>query len=1088
MPKSRNGAGFDTRISRRTFNKVTVGAGAALAMGNILPACSGSAPSSSPKTEIKTLHFDLSVHPEDSIHELRAMGKRYTVASHTPATLQQATYLNPDLTGNAAAMTHYAADVVLSADKPHLFSLTTHHPQRGASMLLVAFHIPSSARSTARSKIAKQTTTKYTAAGVACSADCALSDEFPDEFITVFDAAKAIVMHHPEIINLNSDIAAQVEAHINNSAEVKNLALSICCQGPAYRHDPAYYDGWCVLVPLTNQDGTPKLDKSGQHVYDYKFSDKTSEDLKPAVRDVLSRIKNDPDLRSKMYAVHPHGATEDDGVAAKVAARYRLWKSGGVEVAATKTGYHHNVCFQNLSYTGSGSTRSISLNIINQNFIWYGIYLEYLDASGKPLSNSSLGSLFTSIVAGNHPEVTWDDFKELTWLESDTVKWVNIIASPPTIFGVPIYPWPTEVNVTMPEGASSVRVMLCGPGYGGKVDHGGSLIVGCILTLIMQYALPGYFIYSGKGINEDGTLWGFFKANPGVLLKVLVVVYSALNAKFNQSSAHNAALYGSIEALLAATVEEVIILISKGALPKITEWAAKKTGEEEAEDAVPFVGWVVRVVTLTGTLYDIAATSAEIHNNPLVIDNVISFTAPVAVTVNCDPGNYQFPEEATYYDVQFIVTGATYPENPQGFALDQSVRGKRSFSVTIDGVPTTGRNDDTVHIRFYDNSGRNWLAGEGKATFRNNPAADGSITATVTIAENPIPLTATTVYSQHRKLEYLGGKYVWNEDPATLQVPAVETTACGAGLCELTNISVWVPGGMLGYSWMSGGRHFVKNVNAQEADPNPGMKYLNSGIGAATPVAYDKTATYTPANMTGDHFYLDPVNISIDNPAYYLRKLNLDPASGIFKTNESWGRFPLQLDRLAVHPNGYVIGISANNHKMAVLQLPDQAYADDATTNNAVLKLGYGDTEKLVKKPQALTISRTGAILILQGESSIAVKAFDVSGNPWPFFNNGTASSFPLAEPDAKWLDIAIDDTEMLFILSYTGTGMMKNDYRLDVYDKTGSRVFRNTGVSVARMVVDKWRRVYSLNQETMKNSHIVEPTVSVWMPSVPQK
>jgi hypothetical protein len=171
-----------------------------------------------------------------------------------------------------------------------------------------------------------------------------------------------------------------------------------------------------------------------------------------------------------------------------------------------------------------------------------------------------------------------------------------------------------------------------------------------------------------------------------------------------------------------------------------------------------------------------------------------------------------------------------------------------------------------------------------------------------------------------------------------------------------------------------------------------------------------------------------------------------------------------------------------------VLKVADQPYADDATTNHAVVKLGYGDTEKLVKKPQSLTISRTGAILILQGESAVAVKAYDVSGNPWPFFNNGTASSFPLDEPDAKWLDIAIDDTEMLFILSYTGTGMMKNDYRLDVYDKTGTRVFRNTGVPVARMVVDKWRRVYSLNQETMKNSPIVEPTVSVWMPSVPQK
>ena len=1080
MSKSPDGAGFDTRISRRTFNKVAVGAGAALAIGNILPGCSGSSPSYSPRTETKTLHFDLSGHPADSTYELRAMGKRYVVESHTPATLQQATSPKPDLAGNAA-MTHYAADVVLSEDKPLLFSLTTHHPVRGACLVLVAFHIPSSARATVRSKIAKQAVTKSTAAGEACSADCTLSDEFPDEFITVFDAAKAIVMHHPEIINLNSDIAARVEAHINNSAEVKNLALSICCQGPAYEYDPAYNDGWCVLVPLTNQDGTPKLDRFNKQIYDYRFSDKTAEDMKPAVRDVLSRIKNDPELNGKMYSVHPHGATDDDGVAAKVAARYQLWKSGGIDIAATKTGFNHNVWFNKPTYTGSSSTRSISLTIYNMNFIWYGIYLEYLDAAGKAISIPTPSFLLTPTA-----EVAEEDLKALLWLESDTVKWEDLITSPPTIFGVPLYPFPTEIDVTMPEGASSVRVMLCGPGYGGKLDFSPSVVPGLIMTLIFQYALPTYFLMSAKGIDEDVSLWEVFKSK-AVIVKIILTAHLVVKKWINPTSVHNAALYGSMESLLASMTEEIIILIARGGLPPLTEWVGKKMGEEEAEDAVPFMGWIVRTVSLRGTIGDMILTAAEICGNPPVIDNVISFTAPVAVTVNCDPDNYQFPEEATYYEVQFTVTGATYPETPQGFALVQAVRGKRSFTVTIDGVPTTGRSDDTVDIWFYDNSGKNWLAGHGTAKFDNQPAADGSITATVTIAENPIPLNATTLYSQHRKLEYLGGKYVWNEDP-TLQVPAVETTACGAGLCELTNISVWVPGGMLVYSWMSGGQHAVKNVNAQEADPNPGMKHLNSGIGAATPVAYDKTAPYTPANMTGDHFYLDPVNISIENPAYYLRKLNLDPQSGIFKTNESWGRFPLQLDRLAVHPHGYVIGISANNHKMAVLQLPDQAYADDATTNNAVLKLGYGDTEKLVKKPQALTISRTGAILILQGESSIAIKAFDVSGNPWPFFNNGTASSFPLAESDVKWLDIAIDDTEMIFVLSYTGTGMMKNDYRLDVYDKTGNRVFRNTGVSVARMVVDKWRRLYSLNQETMKNSPIVEPTVSVWMPSVPQK
>jgi hypothetical protein len=671
-------------------------------------------------------------------------------------------------------------------------------------------------------------------------------------------------------------------------------------------------------------------------------------------------------------------------------------------------------------------------------------------------------------------------------MQTSTLQWENIISSPPTIFGVPLKPWPTEVDVTMPDGASSVRIILSGAGHHGKVDYPVSTVPGWILTIVMQYAIPAYFIYDGKGINKDNDLWDYFKKNPGVLLKVIVTLYSSIKDIINPSSANDAATAGSFESLGAAMIEEAIILLTSGALPKVTEWLAKKQGEEEAEDAVPFVGWVVRIVTLLGTLADVATATTEIATNPMCIDNTVAFTASVDVTVNCDPGNYQFPEEATYYEVQFTVSDAPFPDKPTGFDLTQAVRGKRSFTVTIDDVPTTGSTGkDAIDIWFYSDRSKKWLAAHGKAVFNNVPG-NGAIKATVTIAQNPIPLTSSTEYSQHRKLEFISGKYVWNENSPA--IPALEAGSCGNGLCELTNISVWVPGGMLGYSWQANNQHYVKNINAQEADPNPGMKLIMSGTGAPTPIAYDKTAPYNSKDWTGNHFYLDPVNISIDNAAYYLRRLNLDPSGSEFNTMESWGRFPIQLDRLAVHPLGYVIGISTNNHKLAVLKLPDSSYASDAHTNNAVLKLGQGENEKFVIQPQALTVSRTGAILILEGAgASRSIKAFDVFGNPWLFFKNGTVSSFVLQEEDAKWLDIAIDDTEMIYILSYTGSGMLRNDYRLDVYDKDGSRVFRNVGIPVARMVVDKWRRLYSLNQETMKGSPIVEPTVSVWMPNTPK-
>src|SRR5262249_31837325 len=80
-----------------------------------------------------------------------------------------------------------------------------------------------------------------------------------------------------------------------------------------------------------------------------------------------------------------------------------------------------------------------------------------------------------------------------------------------------------------------------------------------------------------------------------------------------------------------------------------------------------------------------------------------------------------------------------------------------------------------------------------------------------------------------------------------------------------------------------------------------------------------------------------------------------------------------------------------------------------------------------------------------------------------------------------------IDPTNMLYVLSYRGAGTQRSDYRLDVYDAdTGQHVVRNTSIAVGRMVVDKFRGLYSLNYETVKGSPVVEPSVSVWAPSPP--
>ena len=65
--------------------------------------------------------------------------------------------------------------------------------------------------------------------------------------------------------------------------------------------------------------------------------------------------------------------------------------------------------------------------------------------------------------------------------------------------------------------------------------------------------------------------------------------------------------------------------------------------------------------------------------------------------------------------------------------------------------------------------------------------------------------------------------------------------------------------------------------------------------------------------------------------------------------------------------------------------------------------------------------------------------------------------------------------------------GRTAADYRLDIYDPQGSRLIRTTGVAAARLAVDTFRNVYTLNYEVVANAPRIEPSLSQWNPSTPE-
>jgi hypothetical protein len=74
-----------------------------------------------------------------------------------------------------------------------------------------------------------------------------------------------------------------------------------------------------------------------------------------------------------------------------------------------------------------------------------------------------------------------------------------------------------------------------------------------------------------------------------------------------------------------------------------------------------------------------------------------------------------------------------------------------------------------------------------------------------------------------------------------------------------------------------------------------------------------------------------------------------------------------------------------------------------------------------------------------------------------------------------------------VYVLSAVNGGQMVDDYRLDIFTPQGSRLTRQTGVAAARLAVDTFRNVYTLNFASLVGAPRVEPSLSQWVPSTPQ-
>lgn len=500
---------------------------------------------------------------------------------------------------------------------------------------------------------------------------------------------------------------------------------------------------------------------------------------------------------------------------------------------------------------------------------------------------------------------------------------------------------------------------------------------------------------------------------------------------------------------------------------------------------MPWVGVVLKAIGIAASVAALAQTLSETLMNPALFYNDITLTMDTTVTISHDPHDFQFPAQARHYSLT-----ATYDKAVSRIATGAVEPGRVDpLVVSFTGVPSGGMVTIDVVLTADDGT----LVGRASAgPLQNLPSTAGQIA--MTIQEVLIPLTAVTQYVHDLRLTYASGAHVWATVPAPTATRANLCQGQDNALCGLNGITVHTPTGMAGYGFEAGGLaacgggppgsfHTLQNLFLGQ---QPDRAFKQFGCGYATPVeiAYDPHGP-----VQGHHVFLQP---RADDQGFDVRAVVLDDTTPFSLTQTlSWGRFTQAPDSLAVHSAGYVISVNSQNHKMEILTLPDQAVDEAAAPTDvpfAVVKSGPGTRAGLLNEPVAVAVvPLDGAILVLE-QGNRRIQAFDVAANPVLRFAGKTTSIVELRDEGAEvvYTDLGVEALGYLYVLSYVNNGLAVSDYRLDVYDPDGQFLTRTTGVAAARMAVDAFRTVYTLNYETITGAPRIEPSLSQWVPVNP--
>jgi hypothetical protein len=1106
-------AGLPSDIARREFLSRAAAAGMALGLPPLLSACGGNtAVDAAPPTESRLLFFNLSRNRHGATeHHLNIAGQRFrlTPVAEAPQVLHQARQDNGFLRSiSETSITHHV-EASLPANAVALgYVSCLEDPEAGTwAMSSIYLSLPQSsyeaAASRMRGQIQRSAKRRFyglpTALGAADMREEAM-------LIDSHDHASALIGAHAELLSLDPESAAFIHAgYIGPHQTTVQLAATLQARGMATvqqspgQHNPS---GWATLRPLLNNNVNPPAP--------YRKSDGSLNIYMPDWHPDV-----DIDVARAVMAVHP--LTRDDETlgldATPVASgrtrsaqetKGRIWQRrdgiGHIErraaaaaeppvamtftTATPETGLY----VTQPDIAGGDGALSITLGNVENWFLrWLGVWVRFYgtDPAAGPIATSQLPADTLSTFQGAHPRGS----------DTATALFVGILPQASTIAGIPFSPGTFAPVIRKPAQAASMEVLYGGLGFSGSfADPIEFRLPGIVSTVFYNYFIVGLYLLAGASGLEQ-TAGAFVDLCVKGIIAALVDI-------------HNATSNGqpiSPEGLLMAFCDTVFNAGASSLVTQFVQLVLTKLAVANIIDSVPAIGTIARAVSVTIDAIELAETTIEIGISPPVYHFNLVLTHTLSTTIQpqgIDNAPGRFPTtaagEALYYRVSYLFDNGT----PHLMApVDIAGGSATPIPVTLSNIPLGGRVN--IVVGFYlrragTPAGQNdWCAAQGSTGLVDN---NGATAPDIHVQNVKKPIQASTVYIHTSKTVLDGsGNHAWLPDPdgshgpAYLPPPGDQQPSLGG----LRNITIRQDR-YVGYAWKSysGGRtgcasnapgqfDYAANVGAYPGKAEQGYTNTACGLVSGSALGY---------SLLSD----DAANVYLDPDRLFLRPVSLGaapafagPASGL-----ALGQLNLASNGLLLHPSGQVVSINTEHGKLEMLRMPAKA-VDEATAGRLHLARTYAGTGSrpgLMLAPIAAAVSSDGVILVLEGsDGNNRIQAFDTGGNPVPYFKNQPRSYFLQLPTSGNplYLDLAVEYSGYLYVLSSGDNDV----HRLDIYHagQAGTAPICSTvGINAARLAVDFWRSVYTLNYEVLRlpdgsiPATLTEPSISLWLPPAP--